>query len=251
MRTLVAIPVYNEERHVRKVLQAVFGHAAHVLVIDDGSTDATPEIVADFPVDVIRHAVNRGYGVAMRDAFMWARGEGYDRLITMDCDEQHEPAWIPVFAAAAARPGAPDVISGSRYLEAHPAGDDLAPSDRRSINAAITEEVNDRLGLGLTDAFCGFKSYRVSALAAIEATEPGYAFPMQFWAQAAAGGLSVGELAVRRIYNNPMRTFGGPLDDPAVRLAHYRKVLHREIRRLRDRLPSAALEGLCAGCRPR
>jgi dolichol-phosphate mannosyltransferase len=250
MRTLIAIPVYNEERYVRRVLDRVLAHAGNVLVIDDGSSDRTPDLIADYPVDVIRHAVNHGYGRSIRDAFMWARAEQYDWVITMDCDEQHEPASIPDFMAAAEAADAPDIISGSRYLRVG-AGEDDAPSDRRAINAQITEELNARFGLRLTDAFCGFKSHRVEAISRLDLSENGYAFPMEFWAQAVAMGLSIGEIPVRRIYNDPARTFGGPLDDPAQRLAHYRAVLHKEIRRFADRLPGSARAGLCMGYCPR
>ncbi len=246
MRTLVAIPVYNEARYVRAVLGRVLAHAPDVLVIDDGSTDATPRLLPEFPVEILRHAKNRGYGKSLRDAFRHAIAEDFDWLITMDCDEQHEPAAIPAFLEEAARDRS-DVISGSRYL-AVAAGDDAAPPDRRVINATITDEINARLfpapARPITDAFCGFKAYRVDALRRLRPTVSGYAFPMQFWVQAVAAGLRVSELPVRRIYNDPSRTFGGHLDDAAVRLAHYRHILHREIRRLASSLPAEAASGL-------
>ncbi len=250
MRTLVAIPVYNEAKHARAVLERVLRETPSVLVIDDGSTDDTPRILAELPVDLVRHTRNRGYGRAMRDAFRWAIDEEFDWLITMDCDEQHEPEAIPRFLARAGETDA-DVISGSRYLVAVDESRGSPPPDRRRINAQITGELNDRLGpaLGvtLTDAFCGFKAYRVSALRALRPTVPGYAFPMQFWVQAASAGLRIEELPVSLIYNDPTRTFGARLDDPLVRLAHYRCVLHREIRRHAHRLPQRAAEALVAG----
>src|ERR1043165_6795932 len=91
LRTLVAIPIYNEENHVREVLDRVLTHAGNVLVVDDGSTDGTSEILKQYPIDVIRHAVNRGYGRSVRDAFMWADADRYDWVLTMDSDSQHEP----------------------------------------------------------------------------------------------------------------------------------------------------------------
>ena len=100
MRTLVAIPVYNEQKYVESVLKEVGRYAQDILVIDDGSTDETPLLLARQPVEVIRHAVNRGYGRCIRDAFRWATCYGYDWLITMDCDLQHEPASLPEFEAA-------------------------------------------------------------------------------------------------------------------------------------------------------
>jgi glycosyltransferase involved in cell wall biosynthesis len=277
MRTLVAIPVYNEERYIPRVIAHVleYADAGNVLVIDDGSTDRTPSLLARFPVDVVRHGANRGYGRSLRDAFSLAACRGYEAIITMDCDEQHEPSMIPVFREALAAEaddgsGPWDVVSGSRYLEPDPTGDN-PPADRRRINDLITREINerlaDRLGLVLTDSFCGFKAYRVEALRRLRLTEDGYAFPMQFWVQAAApplpapsgaaGGadgpdrpLRIREIPVRLIYNDPNRTFGGPLDDPERRLAHYRRVLHCELARAAHRLPAAAVTGIRvpAGC---
>ena len=232
MRTLIAIPVYNEERYVEKVLQRVAQYADEILVIDDGSTDQTPCLLAKQPVEVIRHKENRGYGRALLDAFRWASVDGFDWVITMDCDEQHEPAAIPHFVEAIMRDDA-DIISGSRYLNLH-VGDDVPPPDRRRINTMLTAEVNERLGLSLTDTFCGFKAHRVSALDRLDLTESGYAFPMQLWAQCAAAGLRITEIPVRLIYNDPSRTFGGPLDDPVERLAHYRHALEQAIEHAND-----------------
>jgi hypothetical protein len=76
----------------------------------------------------------------------------------------------------------------------------------------------------------------VSALEKLELDVHGYAFPMQFWVQAVAAGLRIKEIPVRLIYNDPNRTFGGPLNDDGVRLRHYRDVLQKEIRRCADRL---------------
>lgn len=249
MRALIAIPVYNEEKYVPRVIAHVLEYADDILVIDDGSTDRTPQLLARHPVDVVRHGRNMGYGRSLRDAFAVANCRGYDWVVTMDCDEQHQPAEIPNFLAAAAE-DTHDIISGSRYLQRDESSDS-PPPDRRRINQLITEELNDRLSqrLGrLTDSFCGFKAYRVSALQRLRLTEDGYAFPMQFWVQAAANRLRVRELPVKLIYNDPTRTFGGPLNDSDVRLAHYRQVLHCELERCADRLPSRALEGVHAGC---
>ena len=253
MRTLIAIPVYNEERYVAGVLRRVLREGHDVLVVNDGSTDGTAEALRGFPVSVITNGRNVGYGRAIRAAFEHAQTGGYDWVVTMDCDEQHEPAAIPRFLGAAAT-GEWDIVSGSRYLAPAPE-DDAPPRDRRAINAEITGELDRRLG-GLlfgagermTDAFCGFKAHRVSSLARLLLTEDGYAFPMQLWVQAAAAGLRATEIRVRLIYNDPSRSFGGPLDDPGVRLAHYRRVLHCELKRCAHRLPPGALDDVHVCC---
>jgi dolichol-phosphate mannosyltransferase len=148
----------------------------------------------------------------------------------MDCDEQHEPEMIPVFMQHIAADDA-DIISGSRYIENRP-DDDLPPGDRRAINATITTLLNDLFGLGLTDAFCGFKAHRIMAMRKLSLTIPGYAFPMQLWPQAWYHGLRIREIPVRLIYNDPTRHFGGMLDDAQRRLQHYLDVLREEQLRL-------------------
>ncbi|MEQ8770165.1 MAG: glycosyltransferase family 2 protein [Phycisphaerales bacterium] len=245
MRVLVAIPVFNEAATVERVIRLVREHADDVLTIDDGSTDATPEILNqlkdELGIDLIRHEANAGYGRSIREAFRRASARGFDWVITMDCDEQHEPAAIPRFLDRC-RADESDIISGSRYTAESDAAGIAPPEDRRAINRTITHEINRKLGLDLTDGFCGFKAHRVSAMDRLELTEDGYAFPMQLWAQAAALGLRVEELPVSLIYNDPNRSFGGDLDNAKIRLAHYREVLVREIAR------ASALAGAKQGC---
>ncbi|MEY3142485.1 MAG: hypothetical protein RLY21_978, partial [Planctomycetota bacterium] len=183
-----------------------------------------------------------GYGRAMQDMLEWADFRGYDWVISMDCDEQHEPASLPAFVDAIRR-GASDVVSGSRYMDESLPGDP-APEDRRRINALLTREINERLSLGITDAFCGYKAYRATACANLALDVNGYDFPMQFWVQACAAGLRIEELAVRRIYVDMTRTFGSGLDVPDRRLAVYRETMHREIRRCARRLPVKAMDGI-------
>jgi dolichol-phosphate mannosyltransferase len=232
LTVLVAIPVFNEIKYVGAVLEKVKRFHGDILVIDDGSTDGTSDLLyRRRDIHLIRHPENRGYGQSIIDAFNWADEHGYDWVITMDCDEQHEPEMIPVFMREI-RTDRWDIISGSRYMRAD-AQDDLPPGDRRAINATITAQINELLHLNLTDAFCGFKAHRTSAMVALKLDETGYAFPMQLWPRAAAAGLRITEIPVRLIYNDPTRHFGGMLDDPSVRLRHYLDVLSAEAATLR------------------
>jgi len=227
MRVLVAIPVYNEERHVAGVLQQVRAWASEILVVNDGSTDGTADLLArEKDLHLIAHRQNRGYGAAVRSAMAFALAHHYDVLVTMDCDGQHEPHRIPVLLEALTADT--DMVSGSRYLRRF-YQDNEPPQDRRRINQLITEELNERLGLRITDAFCGFKAYRVRALRELELTEDGWGMPVQLWVQAAFLGWRIREVAVPRLYLDPHRAFGGMLDDPELRLAYYRQVLEREL----------------------
>ena len=230
-RTLIAIPVFNERKYVEHVLTKVKTFHDDILLVDDGSTDGTADYLAGrSDIHLIRHPVNRGYGQSLIDAFAWADARGYDWVITMDCDEQHEPERIPDFQRAIAADRW-DLISGSRYLEQR-LDNDLPPTDRRAINATITNILNDLYHLDLTDSFCGFKAHRVSATRKLELTIPGYAFPLQLWPQVAHHKLRVTEIPVRLIYNDPNRHFGGLLDDATNRLNHYLDVLCSEQRRI-------------------
>jgi dolichol-phosphate mannosyltransferase len=139
----------------------------------------------------------------------------------MDCDGQHEPSRIPVLLEAL---DDADIVSGSRYLRDF-RQDTPAPTDRRAVNRTITAEINERYGLKLTDAFCGFKAYRREALEKLRITENGWGMPLQLWVQAARAGLRIKEIGVPRLYLDPKRAFGGVLNDADARLAYYRQVL--------------------------
>jgi dolichol-phosphate mannosyltransferase len=235
MRVLTAIPVYNEERHLLTVLQEVRRYSPEILIINDGSTDRTGEILTgQRNLHVVTHPVNRGYGAALISAFAYTLEHSFEVLVTMDCDGQHEPARIPVLLEAIHDA---DIVSGSRYLRRFKRNTE-APTDRYLTNQRITHELNDRFGLHLTDAFCGFKAYRREALARLHITETGWGMPLQLWVQAAQRGLRIKEVAVPRVYLDPNRAFGGVLNDTDQRVAYYRRVIEEAA----GMAPSAATE---------
>jgi dolichol-phosphate mannosyltransferase len=241
MKWLVAIPVYNEAKHVAAVLNEVRRYADDVLAINDGSTDGSGEVLFKQPgIHLINHKQNLGYGAALLSAFGFAQAHDYDVLVTMDSDGQHEAACIPCTLKALT----PDVdlASGSRYLQSFKENTE-PPADRRRINHLLTAYLNQKLGLNITDAFCGFKAYRVKHLRQFRITENGYGMPLQFWVQAANLGLRIKEIAVPLVYLDANRSFGAGLDDPDRRLAYYKQVIEAELNKLDDQQPHA-LEGL-------
>jgi dolichol-phosphate mannosyltransferase len=228
MRTLIAIPVYNEAKHLERVLAQMVRFSPEILAIDDGSTDSSAEILDAHPfVEVHHHETNEGYGQSLIDAFRIASVRRFDWVVTLDADEQHDPTAVGMFLEEAARGGA-DILSGSRYLP-QSLRESPVPEERRSINVLITQVLARVAGYSLTDAFCGFKAYRVAALERLALTEKGYAMPLQLWVQAAHAGLRVRELPITLVYVDPSRTFGGGLDDPRARLRHYLAVMDAEL----------------------
>ena len=187
MKDVVIVPVYNEAATLKPVLDKIRQyHSGEIVAIDDGSVDRSPEILDSYEgVTVIRHDENRGYGATLISGFAYVVKNRFDRVVTIDCDEQHEPALIPQMFDGLE---GVDVLSGSRYLSTCDS-EDTAPADRRRVNVMVTKLINDLLELSLTDAFCGFKSYRVEALEKLDLDEPGYGMPLQFWVQAKHFGL--------------------------------------------------------------
>tara|TARA_B100000809_G_scaffold259315_2_gene304092 strand:+ start:97 stop:951 length:855 start_codon:yes stop_codon:yes gene_type:complete len=277
-RYLTALPVYNEAAFIYEVLDEVRRFSDEVLVVNDGSTDGSAELLsARDDVRVVTHESNRGYGAALSTAFDYADRHGFEMVVTIDCDGQHEPQRIPQFVAAChelhrnddefndeecndrasndvtsngvASNGVNrdrvDIVSGSRYLRQYDS-DSVAPVERRRINMQVTRELNQRFNLELTDAFCGFKAYRVSALRKLQLTEVGYAMPLELWVQAAHVGLNIIELPVPLIYLDEERSFGGMLDTPDVRLEYYHLVLDRAEAALR-RLGNLTCAGRVCG----
>jgi dolichol-phosphate mannosyltransferase len=233
-KALIALPVFNEERHVVDVLTEVKKFAEAILVVNDGSSDGTAEILNTVAgITVITHPENQGYGAALKSAFDYAveHQDEYDVLVTIDCDGQHEPGLLPGLVQQMRDrfdKDPIDILSGSRYLKSFN-GDSIPPEDRRQINVAVTNRINEQLGFDITDAFCGLKAYRVEALSQFNVTDLGYAMPLQLWVQAAAHAMKIVEFAVPLVYLEEERSFGGSLDDAIKRKAYYDEVLDREM----------------------
>ncbi len=227
-KALIALPVYNEAKTIHAVLDQVVGYGHTVLVVNDGSTDDTLSLLQERDdIIVVTHEKNSGYGAALLTAFRYAEQHSFDVLVTMDCDGQHEPQLIPKFIKACR---SVDIVSGSRYLKQFE-GQSEPPAQRLFINRRVTSELNRLLGFQLTDAFCGFKAYRVESLKKMDVTETGYAMPLELWVEAAKAGLNIVELPVPLIYLDENRSFGGALDDGSTRLNYYHFVLDRSLAR--------------------
>jgi len=173
-RPCVVIPCLNEERAIGALLQAVLAHCRDVIVIDDGSTDRTAEIVAALPVTLIRHRERRGKGEALRAGFREALKRGASGVLTMDGDGQHDPADIPRLLDAARR--FPDaLIVGARML-----GRERQPNARRRANDFADWGISWGCGQPVADTQSGQRWYPRAAVELVDpGSSPGQALPAQ------------------------------------------------------------------------
>ena len=227
MNTLIALPAYNEKKEIGVIISQIKKYDLDILVIDDGSTDGTQEELTNIEnINTIVHEKNLGYGQTIIDAFKYGISNGYDNIITMDCDGQHIPDEVQIFLAQISNY---DIVSGSRYLIQTNKLNPQIPPDRYAINMEINQILSETTNLNLTDSFCGFKAYKTEAIKKMKLTEKGYGMPLQLWMQAWKLGLSIKEIPVELIYNNADKRFNGNLDNPTIRLNYYKEIINREM----------------------
>jgi glycosyltransferase involved in cell wall biosynthesis len=156
-RILVVIPAFNESANVGKVVAEVKKDAPHVdvVVVDDGSTDATAEVAKAAGALVLTLPFNLGMFEAVRTGFVYAHRHGYDITIQVDADGQHVPAEIGKLVDPVVREGY-DVVVGSRYLGK---GDYKTPFMRKLGILVFAWVTSRMLRQRITDTTCGFRSY--------------------------------------------------------------------------------------------
>ncbi|HHT9136715.1 MAG TPA: glycosyltransferase family 2 protein [Candidatus Wunengus sp. YC60] len=226
-KILVAIPVFNEA-DARNIIQRVNNFHQDVLVVDDGSTNGLhKELINLGNIHVITHPRNLGYGKTIIDAFTFAIENGYDYLLTIDSDGQHEPEEILLFLKEIPFYDC-DILSGSRYYFSTKIKNEF-PQERYLINKEIAGIINSITGFDVTDAFCGFKAYKVEKLQLMHLTEHGYGMPLQLWIQAWKSGLRVREVPVKLIYKDLSKQFKGVLKNPVKRLNYYKNIIEKEV----------------------
>jgi glycosyltransferase involved in cell wall biosynthesis len=167
---VAAIPAYDEEKTIAKVVIRATKHVDKVVVVDDGSKDDTALIAESLGAVVVRHERNLGYGAAIRSCFQAARDLKTDVLVTLDADGQHDPNQIPILVRPA-RERLADIVVGSRFLEG--SSKTQAPSYRRVGIGLLTRFTEAASHTQFTDAQSGFRAYSRTALEQIVPTEQG------------------------------------------------------------------------------
>ena len=196
-RILALVPAHDEAARIGQVVEGARRHVP-VLVIDDGSSDATAEIAERAGATVVRQTPNQGKGAALRAGFAAALESGAEAVIALDGDGQHDPAEIPAFLGAYARraiAGEPtELIVGARSFR-------QMPGARRLANWLGTVTLSAALGRWIEDNQSGYRLVGRRLMAAmLDSHEAGFAFEVEMIAVCLREGWSIGWIPVRTIY---------------------------------------------------
>jgi glycosyltransferase involved in cell wall biosynthesis len=184
-RVAVLIPAYNAAPSIADVVRQSFAQMKDVVVIDDGSTDATGERAREAGAIVLRHEQNRGKGAALKTGFRWALENAFDGVVTVDADGQHLPSDIPKILKAQQDSGAHLVIGGRSHLFQQ-----MLPRRRRANRfsaAAIAWAARARI----TDSQSGFRYYSAALIRDLPLQADGFDLESEVIVKAGVRGMKI------------------------------------------------------------
>lgn len=190
---LVLLPAFNEETRIVPVIEAVRSMRFPVLVVDDGSKDATAERSKAAGAELIKLRENGGKGGAMRRGFDWFLGRGYAAVVMMDADGQHDPQDLWNFLSAL--DSGADFVIGNRMTDLR--GMSIL---RRATNKFMSALLSRKAGIAVPDTQCGYRAITRQALRDMRLTVSRFEIESEMILQASEMGLTVRSVPVRTIY---------------------------------------------------
>ncbi|MBO7416994.1 MAG: glycosyltransferase family 2 protein [Bacteroidaceae bacterium] len=193
-RYCIIIPTYNNCRTVADVAQCALTVCGDVIVVNDGSTDGTADVLKDVDVTVLTHDRNRGKGKALKTGLMYARGKGFTHAVTIDADGQHYPEDIPVLIEASEQ-NAGSLIVGCRNLTS-----ENMPRQNTFANRFSNFWFRLQTAQHLDDTQSGFRIYPLDRLYGMWLITSRYEAELELMVYAAWHGVRMIGVPVRVLY---------------------------------------------------
>jgi glycosyltransferase involved in cell wall biosynthesis len=198
VRVAVVIPAFQAAATIGDIVARVRAVVpnAHVIVVDDGSTDGTGDVARGAGATLLTHADNRGKGVALRDGIARALADGATAIVTIDADGQHSPSEIPHLLEPLTTAAA-DVVLGAR------ARDGAMPMPRRFTNWLSASLASRIGGQRVRDAQTGFRAFTREVAERVQPVGDRYEYEANFLLDALRDGFRVSSVDVSTIYGPP------------------------------------------------
>ena len=199
----VVVPAYNEARVIRDVVEGLATAFPNIVVVNDGSSDDTEEILRGSPAKVITHPLNLGQGAALQTGITFALKRGAAYVVTFDADGQHrvEDAVSAVRLLAA---GGCDVVCGSRFLDT---ASNVPPMRKFLLKAAVAF-ANATSGAHMTDVHNGLRALNRKAASCLNISQSGMAHASEIISQLRKHDMAIREIPVRIVYTEYSMTKG-------------------------------------------
>lgn len=190
MGSCIIIPAYNAEKTIVAVAMEALSQGMPLLVVDDGSTDGTLGSIKGLPLNVISHGRNLGKGAALKTGFGWALMHGFEGIVTIDADGQHDVAAIGRLTDHA-KGNRLDILIASRFSQFN-----QMAGLRSFWNRFGVWCMRKRTGFEISDSQSGFRYYSARLLRDIQLVADGYDLEMEILMKAWRGGFTIGSLPV-------------------------------------------------------
>jgi len=204
-KTLIILPAYNEELTIGSVV-ALAKKFGDVLVVDDGSCDRTSQIALESGAIVLKHEVNKGKGCALKTGFKYALSQGYDIVVWLDSDGQHNPDEIPLLLDPIVK-GEADLVIGSRYLNE---SKKEIPIYRR-LGLWVLNKMTKMAASVEVDSQSGFRAMNRKALESLDLNSDGYSIETDIIVKASERGIRLMEVPITVRYDVPNKHKKNPL----------------------------------------
>lgn len=190
MAVCILIPAYNAAATIGQVVAECLLHKMAIVVVNDGSSDATARCLNALPITVLTHTTNQGKGAALRTGFDWVLHHGFDGVITLDADGQHDPTAVPLLAETAI---ADDL--GCLLASRHSQFNQMSGL-RKLWNRFGVWCLRTATGFEIADSQTGFRYYSRSLLQTVHLEKNGYDLEMELLMKAWKSGFKIGSVPV-------------------------------------------------------